>query len=333
MCCAGIAWKSYKKPHNDECRERIRTISERTLTGKARMNAYKDRIAETERVKEKRRARNERGAGDVLMEPGNKADEQVAVRHADASGGDIRESQHEEDKMRDIQVGKAGPEATGEEHFDKWRNTVRFEHEAPNASASSEPCVALEYPARSGTQEYLCRRQVMMMTTYKFLRWMHSTRWMGERDVTSETCWNGIEEKMHALEGKVWKSDQKVVRDDKITLKIVMDEELVQNDAMDEELVRNGVMDGIFVKNFVMDVKIDPKVVMDLSKFKVGGWNSLQPINLNLLDKFIDENKRCLLIGIPSRDPFFVTQYFERLFVCENPNVKLRRHFVKVFMR
>ena len=38
------------KPHNDECRERIRTIIERSLTGKARMNAYKDRIAETERV-------------------------------------------------------------------------------------------------------------------------------------------------------------------------------------------------------------------------------------------------------------------------------------------
>ena len=30
------------------------------------------------------------------MEPGSGADEQVAVRHADASGGDIRENQHEE---------------------------------------------------------------------------------------------------------------------------------------------------------------------------------------------------------------------------------------------
>ena len=77
------------KPHNDECRERIRTIIERTSTGKARMNAYKDRIAETERVKERKRARVERGAGDVPME---RADEQVAVRHADASGGDITEN-------------------------------------------------------------------------------------------------------------------------------------------------------------------------------------------------------------------------------------------------
>ena len=45
------------------------------------MNAYEDRIAETGRVKERKRARVERGAGDVPMEPGKSADEQVAVRH------------------------------------------------------------------------------------------------------------------------------------------------------------------------------------------------------------------------------------------------------------
>ena len=103
------------KPHNDECRERIGTIIERTLTGKARMNACKDRIAETERVKETKRARVERGAGDVLMEPGNRDDEQVAVRHADASGVYIIENQHEENRMRDIQVSKRGSEAASEE--------------------------------------------------------------------------------------------------------------------------------------------------------------------------------------------------------------------------
>ena len=58
------------------------------------MNAYKDRIAETERVKERKRARVGRGAGDVLVEPGNRDDEQMAVRQADASGGDIRGNQH-----------------------------------------------------------------------------------------------------------------------------------------------------------------------------------------------------------------------------------------------
>ena len=62
---------------------------------------------------------------------------------ADASGGDIRENQHEEDRMRDIHVGKRGPEAAGEEQPDKSRKTVRFEQEAPSAAASSDPTVAL----------------------------------------------------------------------------------------------------------------------------------------------------------------------------------------------
>ena len=65
---------------------------ERTLTGRARMNAYKERIAETERVKERKRPRVERGAGVAPTEPGKRADEQVAVRHADAPGGDVRET-------------------------------------------------------------------------------------------------------------------------------------------------------------------------------------------------------------------------------------------------
>ena len=64
------------------------------------------------------------------MEPGNRDDEQVAVRHADASGGDIIENQHEEDRMRDIHSGKRGSEAASEEQPDKLRKTVRFEQEA-----------------------------------------------------------------------------------------------------------------------------------------------------------------------------------------------------------
>ena len=80
------------------------------------------------------------------------------------------------------------------------RKTVRFEQEAPSASASSDPPVALEYPASGETQDrrgpYLCRRQVMLMTTYKYLRWIHSTIWMDERVDTSERCWIRIEKKM-----------------------------------------------------------------------------------------------------------------------------------------
>ena len=78
-------------------------------------------------------------------ESGNKNDEQVAVRHADASGGDIIGNQHEEERMRDIQDSKRGSGATSEEPSDKWRKIERLEHQAPNTSASSNPCVALEY--------------------------------------------------------------------------------------------------------------------------------------------------------------------------------------------
>ena len=75
---------------------------ERILAGEARMERCKDRIAERESGSERRRARTERGAEDVLEEPGNRDDEQVAVRHADASGGYIKENQHEEEIVRDI---------------------------------------------------------------------------------------------------------------------------------------------------------------------------------------------------------------------------------------
>ena len=57
---------------------------------------------------------------------------------------------------------------------------------------------------------------------------------------------------------------------------------------MDEKLVQNGVMNEKLVQNGVMNAKIDPKVVMDLSISKIGGWNSLQPINQKLLVEFIE---------------------------------------------
>ena len=41
-CAALASHGKATKPHNDECRERIRTIIERVLMGKARMNAYKE---------------------------------------------------------------------------------------------------------------------------------------------------------------------------------------------------------------------------------------------------------------------------------------------------
>ena len=112
------------------------------------MNAYKGRIAETESVKERKRARVERGAGDVPMEPGKKDDVLLAVRHADASGVDITENQHDENRMTDIHVDKRGSEQP-----DKLRKTVRFEQEASSAASSSDPAVPLEYLASGETQD------------------------------------------------------------------------------------------------------------------------------------------------------------------------------------
>ena len=136
-CAALASHGKATKPNNDERRERIRTIIEGTLTGKARMNACKDRIAETKRVNERNRARVERGAGDVPRVPEKRDDEQMAVRQADASGGDIRENQHEEDRMRDIHFGKRGSEEAGEEQPDKLRKILRYEQEASSAAVSS----------------------------------------------------------------------------------------------------------------------------------------------------------------------------------------------------
>ena len=107
---------------------------------------------------------------------------------------------------------------------------------------------------------------------------------------------------LNAFEVKIWKSDEKVVMDDKFNQKMVMNE-------------NSG-------KNFVMNAKIDPKVVMDLSIFKIGGWNSLQPINQHWSEEFIDENEPWLFIGIPSRDPFLVTQYLERHSVSSDRHMK-----------
>ena len=121
------------KPREDEFRERIGKIIDRTLAGEARMersfagearmNTFKDRIAERKRVRKMRRARIERGAGDVLEEPGNKNDEQVAVRHADPSGGYIIENQHDEKRMRGIRVNKR---ASGQKVKNNWTNGGRL---------------------------------------------------------------------------------------------------------------------------------------------------------------------------------------------------------------
>ena len=61
------------------------------------------------------------------------------------------------------------------------------------------------------------------------------------------------------LRWKIWKSNQRVVTDEK-SWKIWKSNQKI---AMNEESVQNGVMIEKFVKNFMMYAKIDPKVVME----------------------------------------------------------------------
>ena len=80
----------------------------------------------------------------MLVEPGNKNDEQVAVLHADASGGYIVENQHEKKIMRHIRVNKKDQ---GQQAKNNWTNGERQNDLSMKLqpSASSNPCVAPEY--------------------------------------------------------------------------------------------------------------------------------------------------------------------------------------------
>ena len=141
--------------------------------------------------------------------------------------GDIKENRHQENRMRDIHVGKRGSEAASEEQPDKLRKTVRLEQEAPNASASSDQYVALEYPASGETQSrpgsVLVQRSGHAEDDVQFLRWMHSLRWMDQRVVTSmpEISRSELNELvgnmtcLNALAGEMWKINPKIVTDEK----------------------------------------------------------------------------------------------------------------------
>ena len=140
----------------------------------------------------------------VPLEPKN--EERMADRHAVASAGDISENQHDENRMRDIRIGKRGSEAASEEQPDKLRKTVRFEQEASSASASSDPAVPLEYPASGETQDR--PRSVLVPKSGHVdddvqISAMDVFYEMDERVVTSEKCWIGIEEKMPEISREV----------------------------------------------------------------------------------------------------------------------------------
>ena len=61
---------------------------------------------------------------------------------------------------------------------------------------------------------------------------------------------------------------------------------------------------------------------MKLSISKIGGWDSLQSIDQNLLEVFVDKNEPWSWIGIPSRDPFLVTQSLERHSASSDQHMK-----------
>ena len=86
--------------------------------------------------------------------------------------------------------------------------------------------------------------------------------------------------RLNALAGENWKSNPKIVTDEK-SWKLWKNDKKI---AMNEKVFQNSVMNGKFVQDIVMNAKIDPKVVMDLSIFKIGRWNSLQPSNQKLLE-------------------------------------------------
>ena len=71
------------------------------------------------------------------------------------------------------------------------------------------------------------------------------------------------------------------------------------------KVTRTALINEQIMKNIVMNAKIDPKD----PRSKIGGLNNLQPNNQHLLEQFRDENEPWLLMRIPHRGPFLVTQY------------------------
>ena len=99
--------------------------------------------------------------------------------------------------MRDIHVGKRGSEAASEEQSDEWRKTERLEQEGPSGSASSDPFVAMEYPARCETQSrpgsVLVQKSGHVDDDVQISELDAFYEKDGRRVVTSEKCRSGIE--------------------------------------------------------------------------------------------------------------------------------------------
>ena len=92
-------------------------------------------LRHSESKREKKRVAQ--GAGDVPMESGTEVMSRWRSDMRTHLSVTSEKTQHEEDRVRDIQIGKRGPEAASEENPDKLRKTARFEQEAPSDTKSA----------------------------------------------------------------------------------------------------------------------------------------------------------------------------------------------------
>ena len=113
----------------------------------------------------------------------------MADRHAVASVEDER--QHDENRTRDIHIGKRGLETANEGTSD-----------APNTTPSSTMHVSLEYLA-SGERQVQKSGHVDDDIPISALDALILRDWVDERVVTSKKCWIGIEKKMPDISGEV----------------------------------------------------------------------------------------------------------------------------------
>ena len=159
--------------------------------------------------------------------------------------------------MRDIRISKRGSEAAKEEQLDKLRKTVRFEQEVPSAASSSDRRVALAYPASGETQDrpgsVLVQKSghvdddvqtsvldVLLMDGRKSRYIREVLEWY-RRENTGDLKRSELNELvenmtcLNALEEKIWKSDQKIVTDEKSDPKVVTDEKSNPKVVTDEK--------------------------------------------------------------------------------------------------
>ena len=144
-CAALVSHGRATKPHSDECRERTRTIIETTLTGKARMNAYKDRIAESERVKERKEFELSEVQEMCLWNPGT---EMMSTRRFDMRTHLAVTSQKTSTtgKNRNERRPRWQRRIRGSE----WRTTGQVEEDSTIRARSSECSVAFRPRCVSG---------------------------------------------------------------------------------------------------------------------------------------------------------------------------------------